>query len=404
MGGGGGLGRHQSRSCRGSQSSLRPHPCTEVSWLSTGADGWWRRSWHSRTHHPWAPSMVTCCQASQAHRQPLVGVVHQQTVRHRFIGREEEAWRQEGQLREPAWTATESRPKRQGQEQRQRKGKRAARRATTSGKSLDESVHVTTADEGPKNTDRRVPGSYATTVAPSQLWNSMIRWLLRSKAGTLRSFFHSSLKRTYEDNQPDAFRPVWPIPLPFDDSRGQFHFGILHHEIRQALTAMVITLNWLHLGQPSRLPQEFCSRGPLSGAQRAVVQRLLRLTTAWQKSPPITAADIGRTAAKVENVEMSIAALTAAAHIALRQMGSGKTMLEQELPRSDKAKESVFGEIQVAKNIESHRVKFSGSPTFDPSPLLDPQSQLLYDRPLEAAEPPTLEGAATWASVRARGF
>ena len=47
---------------------------------------------------------------------------------------------------------------------------------------------------------------------------------------------------------------------------------------------------------------------------------------------PITAADMGRTAAK-------------AAHTALRQMGSGKTMLEQELLRSDKGQEvSVRGD------------------------------------------------------------
>ena len=46
-----------------------------------------------------------------------------------------------------------------------------------------------------------------------------MRWLLKSRAGALRAFFHSSLKQTHRDDLGTS-RPVWPMPLPFLSQRG----------------------------------------------------------------------------------------------------------------------------------------------------------------------------------------
>ncbi len=60
------------------------------------------------------------------------------------------------------------------------------------------------------------PGSRASTVEVNAIWNSMLRWLLSSPCGALRtfcfSFFSSQANRKNKSYTPG---PVWPIPLPF---------------------------------------------------------------------------------------------------------------------------------------------------------------------------------------------
>ena len=45
----------------------------------------------------------------------------------------------------------------------------------------------------------------------------------------------------------------------------------------------------------------------------------------------------------------------------------------------------------VAKSIEPERLKFWGTPTFDPCPFLDPDNQMTFQKPLDFASPPDLD-------------
>ena len=160
-------------------------------------------------------------------------------------------------------------------------------------------------------TCRQVPGAAATTVEVGQIWNSILRWMLRGPRSRLRGFLHSSLhKRVNEVNIPRTSRPVWPMPLPYGDMTGCTQSEVA---LRRFLNSAVLVMNWLHLGSPSRCPADFLLREPLTGEQRGVITRLRRLATAWRQCGPVTSADMGRSAGKVEKLEVMLTTLTSAA-------------------------------------------------------------------------------------------
>ena len=240
------------------------------------------------------------------------------------------------------------------------------------------------------------PGARATTVEVNLIWNSMMRWLLSSSCGALRtfcfSFFSSQANRKNKSYTPG---PVWPIPLPF--SRSQIA-DRKHGPIRKALNAMVIVLSWLHLGQPTHVPSDFCAASRLSGEQRAVVNRLFKLSADWIDAQPVTAADMGRTAGKVETLEDMMKLLTIQAEMLLQQEGSGlsasgkfkaprspaeKPDRQRAGPSKPTKKPPIFQEVQVAKEIEAARLTFGGQPAFQPFEFLDSHTAQLYEAPLD---------------------
>ena len=240
------------------------------------------------------------------------------------------------------------------------------------------------------------PGSRASTVEVNAIWNSMLRWLLSSPRGALRtfcfSFFSSQANRKNKSYTPG---PVWPIPLPFSP---KLIADRTHGPIRRALNAMVIVLSWLHLGQPTHVPSDFCAASRLNGEQRAVVNRLFRLSADWIDAPPVAAADMGRTAGKVETLEDMMKSLTKQAEMLLQQEGSGlgasgklkaarspsERPVEEEMKPSRSLKRSpVFQEVQVAKEIEAARLSFGGRPTFQPLEYFDTHTAKLYEAPFD---------------------
>ena len=205
---------------------------------------------------------------------------------------------------------------------------------------------------------RKAPGADASTVCACQLWESQIRWLLSSRGGRLRRFFHSTFsKQVGEANTTSSPRPVWPIPLPFWGK--QSNLEKKERAFQAAINAVVVTLNWLHLDQPCRVPSGFQPRGRLTPEQRGIVQRLQRLMKKWAESDPITAEDMGRTAGKVETLEDTLALLPSRAQAVMLRFGSGGG------PRPEETKacgqnNTLLGEVQLAKEIESHRLQFGG--------------------------------------------
>lgn len=174
------------------------------------------------------------------------------------------------------------------------------------------------------------------------------------------------------------------IPLPFWGK--QSNLKKEERAFQAAINAVVVTLNWLHLDQPSRVPADFKPRQPLSPEQRGIVQRLRRLMSEWAESEPVSADAMGRTAGKVESLEMTLADLAGKALKIVAASGSGGVPTSSAgVPAGGS---TLMGEVQVAKEIESDRLQFGGKPAFEPGPWLSATSRAVYEDPLAYAHRP----------------
>ena len=229
--------------------------------------------------------------------------------------------------------------------------------------------------------EMRPPGSNASTVRAPTLWNSLLRWMLRSRAGKLGSFLHSFLAGVGRGNKPCTLRSVWPLPVPYRiDVYAED--GDEELALQRAVNVMVLVLNWLHLGSPSRSPPNLDASATLTPPQQSVVQRLRRFCQHWIAAGPIAAADMGRTASKIEDLEEQLAFLGGLADQLKDTTGSGRSPMlvgGAALPPGDPT---------IAKDIEAHRLKFPGVPAFDPRPWMTAEAEVWYDRPLDCALPP----------------
>lgn len=230
--------------------------------------------------------------------------------------------------------------------------------------------------------ERLPPGSNASTVRATTLSNSMLRWMLRSKAGKLSSFLNSFLAGASKGNKPCTPRSVWPLPIPFwidastegDDSEVA---------VKRAINAMVLVLNWLHLKSPAHIPKNFDAFAPLTDVQQTVVERLRRFCSHWLEAGEIAAEDMGRTASKIEDLEGQLAYLSGLADRLKASTGSGRAPMVV-----GNATSPFPGEPTLAKDIEAHRLKFPGVPAFDPRDWLTDEARVWYDRPLDCSLPP----------------
>lgn len=185
------------------------------------------------------------------------------------------------------------------------------------------------------------------------------------------------------------------MPLPYP-TLGRRHNGGKLHATKQALNAMILVLNWLSLNQPVRAPSDYVIDAPLNSEQKKVVMRFTRLMQDWIDCPAISAADMGRSAGKVETVEMMLQQLTVEAMKVSREQGSGKTVAPPGAPTS------MLSEVQVAKEMKAHKLKFGGRPQFNPMLFLDPETAEMYDKPLTNSTPPW-DSTETPPKVQVRG-
>lgn len=262
-------------------------------------------------------------------------------------------------------------------------------RTTSSAQTLRGTVNCGRGGEGntvsacAASAPRQIPGAGASTMKVASMWNSVFRWLLESKAGKLTSFCRLTLlKRAGRANNPCTLEAVWPLPLPFTED------DVKKAEPEEAakmrgLDFAVMVLNWLHLGEPSKPPATYQPDAELTEEQSEMVQRLQRFFEEWSEHPPIDAAAMGRTAAKVESLEGQLAALTLEAERLTKLLGSGR----RPGPVPQKKAGNLPEPSTLAKDIEAERLNFSGAPTFDPSSLLSPTTRGWYQSPLKNAIP-----------------
>ena len=255
-------------------------------------------------------------------------------------------------------------------------------------------MHGTVGDiGGPTHVDagpapgRRVPGASASTVRLDAFWNSLTRWLLRSPSSNLKKFAHSVFSKQASRAQSFCtYGSVWPLPLPF------WHFDrkLDKEEMsyRRAINLMVICLNWLHLGQPCRAPEDYFPRRPLSHEQQAIITRLTKLSAEWTETPNVSAEDMGRAASKMEHLEGTLMKLTQAASRLAQQGGSAGAAGLRRSSTTSRTSSTMMTDVCVAKEVESARLHFRGRPSFDPSPMLDAETREIYDRPIQSSLDP----------------
>ena len=117
----------------------------------------------------------------------------------------------------------------------------------------------------------------------------------------LGSFARSSLRRPrpaeWSGDTPTC-RPgsIWPLPPPFPQVLRCDPWRLPDDQLKKlVVNAMVITLNYLDIGNVERAPETCIAGRRLHPGQREHASRLESFLTAWFELGTLTAAEMGRT-------------------------------------------------------------------------------------------------------------
>lgn len=168
-----------------------------------------------------------------------------------------------------------------------------------------------------------VPGFNASNLNIQSMWRVWGRHVL--KAGTSFSSFWRALHSNAEGLKEQAHTaPDWPMPLPYYNVKACTPSEDVNAEelaLRSVINLQVGFLNFLCLGKCKYAPRRICGKVSLTANQAAIVKRLRRLNGAWSKHEIITAAKLGRTAAKQERQEAVLAKLQTLAESVVGGLG-----------------------------------------------------------------------------------
>ena len=224
------------------------------------------------------------------------------------------------------------------------------------------------------------PGARAPTVVSSDLWSQFFDALSRSD-GPFSSFFHSlrllpgaELGPT-SSNGSRASRRVWPMPLPYP-SLLLGGAGKARDSLQLGCNAVVLTLNWLYLGQPRVCPGgHFLHLGAeLTPKQRKAVLALERNVAVWNSAGSFGPKGMGRSASKFEVLEDLLFACQDEWASSINDPPTQEARLKATQPT-------------YARPVEPSRLNFPGRPSFDPVPFLDNANRQVYKDPLLFARP-----------------
>ena len=255
---------------------------------------------------------------------------------------------------------------------------------------------------------RFVPGSRATTVSVQSWWQSAVRVLLQTD-GAFKSFFRSLFRKPATLPEGESTTSLWPMPLPYprEYQRGKSSdsVGDSYESFRKGVNLVVLSLNWLFLRRPFVAPPSILIGRRLSKVQWRVVRQVEAVMGIWKNVSPVTAADMGRIAGKIESVEGALGRL------AQFELSAFSSLSESDEPKfcsgnSRRSRRrslipglqrvsagSICGALHldpsiVAKRIESDRLEFRGEPSFEPSPFLDERSKAIFQSPIQNALQP----------------
>ena len=288
-------------------------------------------------------------------------------------------------------SSSESKSKR-----RERKGKEDPRSGGRSLRSGDVSGGPEAGVPSENNTSQpkgiRVPGSTASTFTGVGAIELLMRVLFKSRC-RLSTFARSfAAQRFYwTDVASTVTHELFPMPLPYPEvfAKKEEEGPVVNQSLKKMVVMMIIVLNFLHLGRAKTIAQTLKSKQRLTRQQWQSVKRLEAYVEAWTEVSPIGPEQMGRTAGKVESLEEVLRGLESRALDLIRKNDSYFPDKKQEDLAGDPGLRSsvpvgipLQGSMSTFKTIESSRLKFVGTPSFDPTPYLDPVSKQIYLDPL----------------------
>ena len=237
-----------------------------------------------------------------------------------------------------------------------------------------------------------MPGSTASTFTGVGTIELLMRVLFKSRC-RLSTFARSfAAQRFYwTDVASTVTHELFPMPLPYPEvfAKKEEEGPVVNQSLKKMVVMMIIVLNFLHLGRAKTIAQTLKSKQRLTRQQWQSVKRLEAYVEAWTEVSPIGPEQMGRTAGKVESLEEVLRGLESRALDLIRKNDSYFPDKKQEDLAGDPGLRSsvpigipLQGSMSTFKTIESSRLKFVGTPSFDPTPYLDPVSKQIYLDPL----------------------
>ena len=245
----------------------------------------------------------------------------------------------------------------------------------------------------------KVPGAGASTFSGRSVLQSLLRHLRRSKC-RLGAFSRSFTNLPFSFKHVEGTgsdRRCFPMPLPYPEVLQESCAGDTAKDCRKrGLNAAIIVLNFLFLGRPHKASTDMGVGKRLSREQWEVVRRLEHFQRAWIDVSPCGPEEMGRTAAKVESLEETLADLELQA-VSLTQKSSKYFASELDLNTSDDREalgdlvgKSKLDKLSTFKPVDPDRLGFVGRPAFDPSPFLDSRTRAVFNQPLTERIRPAL--------------
>ncbi len=152
------------------------------------------------------------------------------------------------------------------------------------------------------------PGSRATTVHAERIWDEAWSAMLKCRS-RLSMIWNSIRSKTAQERALKGV--VWPLPLPFPEVH------VRRANRKQVDCPRKLGVNYLVLVLNNLMsPQRHYARvmpslgTPLNKEQWDAVKVLAEHVDGWNSTPPVTSADMGRAASKVESVEDTIGHLS----------------------------------------------------------------------------------------------
>lgn len=237
---------------------------------------------------------------------------------------------------------------------------------------------------------RKAPGSGASTVHGLRLWNSIFSLLTTTRSRISLIWFSS---KAGSAQKRAAKGVVWPMPLPFPE----LHVRRANRRQCDASRKLGINFLVLLLNSLAFLDRPAMQVMPAFGTpcnfdQWQVVKKLGKHVDQWNAEAAAGPSEMGRSAAKFENMETHLADLRGLAqetmgplHQYSNKRGGLATSLGFKSPHVQVISHTKVADQHLAKDIEPERLKFWGSPTFDAAQFLDERNKQVYERPLDFA-------------------
>ena len=161
------------------------------------------------------------------------------------------------------------------------------------------------------------------------------------------------------------------------------------------MNVVVIALNYTTLGRPRSCPSFLLPGRRLNAVQWGIVRRLEAFLEDWLIAKEVGPESMGRAAPKIENIEEALKFLTVrfqsiSCDLKSDYFGARNTPSRSEGLSADvgevvgKSSSPLFSTF---KELDPDRLRFVGTPSFDPVPYLDPAGARIYQYPLQCRVP-----------------